>query len=206
VRIKYGLQGYGLYWYCLELIAQNIEAHNLTFELEHDAEIIAHDVNISRDLVEEMMRFMVDQGLFEAGDGGRIFCMKMLKRMDTSMTSNAKMRQLILSAKQNHDGVMMGHDSVMQERKKDRYIGGDKSPQIKKTTKFTPPSLEEVTDYCESMGYTFDPESFIAHHATRGWKLKGGQSMKCWKSACTTFQKNEERWNPKTKDPRSRFV
>jgi hypothetical protein len=42
VRIKYGMQGYGLYWYCLELIAGNVDVDNITFELEHDAEIIAH--------------------------------------------------------------------------------------------------------------------------------------------------------------------
>jgi hypothetical protein len=37
LRLKYGAQGYGIYWYCLELIARNVEKHNLTFELEHDA-------------------------------------------------------------------------------------------------------------------------------------------------------------------------
>lgn len=72
--------------------------------------------------------------------------------------------------------------------------------------RFAPPSLEDVTEYCRSKGYTFDPESFVAYHTARGWKLKGNQQMKCWKSACTTFQKNEDKWNPKAKDPRSRFV
>ena len=34
--IRHGLEGYGLYWYCLELIVGNIEAHNLTFkQLQH---------------------------------------------------------------------------------------------------------------------------------------------------------------------------
>ncbi|MBL4853835.1 MAG: DUF4373 domain-containing protein, partial [Robiginitomaculum sp.] len=41
VRLKYKMEGYGLYWYCLELIAADAEKHNLTFELEHDAELIS---------------------------------------------------------------------------------------------------------------------------------------------------------------------
>jgi len=199
VRMKYGLQGYGLYWYCLELIAQSVDAHNLTFELEHDAEIIAHDVGLSHELVQEMMVFMCNLGLFEMGDGGRVFCLKMLKRMDASMTSNPKLRDWIAQSKQNHDGVMIpsigGPDGVMQERKKDKKdIGGDKSP---KSQRFQIPTVDDVAAYAKERGYEIDAEAFHAHHATRGWKLKGGQAMKCWKAAVTTWAKNQERWGTK---------
>lgn len=110
VRIKYGMEGYGLYWYCLELIAQNVEKNNLTFELEHDAEIIAHDTGIHYERVQEMMTNMVNLGLFEASSG-RVTCLKMLSRMDGSMV-NAGMRTAIEKAK-SHDKVMISHDGVM---------------------------------------------------------------------------------------------
>ena len=81
VRLKYGMEGYGLYWYCLELIAQNVEKHNLSFELEHDAEIISADVGIHYELVQEMMTYMVDLDLFEDTDG-IITCLKLAARSD----------------------------------------------------------------------------------------------------------------------------
>lgn len=81
LKIKYGMAGYGLYWHCLELVAAPVEKHNLTFELEHDAEIIAHDTGINYELVQEMMTFMVDQGLFE-NDNGVITCLKLARRTD----------------------------------------------------------------------------------------------------------------------------
>lgn len=81
IRMKYGMEGYGLYWYCLELIASAVEKHNLTFELEHDAEIIAHDTGIHHERVQEMMIAMVNLGLFEESDG-RITCLKMAARTD----------------------------------------------------------------------------------------------------------------------------
>ncbi len=81
VRLKYGMEGYGLYWYCLELIAQNVERHNLSFELEHDAEIISADVGIHFELVQEMMMFMIDLGLFERSNGV-ITCLKLASRTD----------------------------------------------------------------------------------------------------------------------------
>lgn len=81
LRLKYGAQGYGIYWYCLELIARNVEKHNLTFELEHDAELIADDFKLSSDLVQHIMTFMVDIGLFE-NTNGIITCLKMATRAD----------------------------------------------------------------------------------------------------------------------------
>ena len=115
VRLKYGMEGYGLYWYCLELIAQNVEKHNLSFELEHDSEIISADTGIHYERVQEMMTYMVQLGLFER-DHGIITCRKMLKRLDQSMTSNPDMRKLIEAAKENHDSVMTKSGTVMQEQ------------------------------------------------------------------------------------------
>lgn len=81
LRLKYGAQGYGIYWYCLELIARNVEKHNLTFELEHDAELIADDFKLSVDLVQHIMTYMVELELFENIDGV-ISCLKMATRTD----------------------------------------------------------------------------------------------------------------------------
>lgn len=115
VRMKYGLEGYGMYWYCLELIAASVDVDNLTFELEHDAEIISHDTGIHYERVNEMMTYMVDLGLFE-NDNGAVTCLKLAKRLDKSMTSNPRMRELIEKVKKNHDPVMTKPDGIMQDK------------------------------------------------------------------------------------------
>jgi hypothetical protein len=98
LRIKYGAQGYGVYWYCLELIARNVEKHNLTFELEHDAELIADDFKLSGELVQDMMTYMVNLGLFE-NTQGVITCLKMSTRTDEYT------QKLILKLKNSTDSV-----------------------------------------------------------------------------------------------------
>lgn len=55
--------------------------------------------------MQEVMRYIISLDLFTENDG-HIFCFKLLKRLDSSMTSNPKMRELITSAKEHHDGVM----------------------------------------------------------------------------------------------------
>lgn len=81
LKLKYGMQGYGLYWHLLENIASSVEPHNLTFELDHDSEIIAADTGINYELVQEMMSYMVDLGLFEQ-EYGVITCLKMQRICD----------------------------------------------------------------------------------------------------------------------------
>lgn len=59
-----------------------------------------------------------------------------------------------------------------------------------KTKRFVPPSVEEVRAHCESKGYTFDPEAFVAFYESKGWMI-GKNKMKSWQSCCVTWQKNE---------------
>jgi len=70
--------------------------------------------------------------------------------------------------------------------------GADAPP--KNSEKSIPPTVEQVAEYVRDKGYSIDAEQFVAHYTARGWKLNGGQRMKCWKSACTTWQKNAHRF------------
>ena len=125
--IKYGPTGYAMYFYCLELIAGNVTDANITFELEHDAEIIADGLKVpgtaeraSVDVVNDIMRYMVSLGLFELS-GERITCFKMARRLDQSMTNSKKMRSIISGIRDNSADVMTCHDmsqDVMLEKKR----------------------------------------------------------------------------------------
>lgn len=98
LRLKYGATGYGIYWYCLELIARNVEKHNLTFELEHDAELIADDFKLSSDLVQHIMTYMVELELFE-NVNGVVSCLKMANRTDEYT------QKLLQTIKKTHDNI-----------------------------------------------------------------------------------------------------
>lgn len=137
LRIRYGMEGYGLYWYCIELIAEDIDSQNLTFELEHDAEVIAHNTGIHVEQVQEMMSYMVKLGLFE-NNSGTISCFRLAKRLDQSMTSNPKMRELINNIKDletssdNHDGslTMSCKKRIDKNRYKPYSESSDSRPSV----------------------------------------------------------------------------
>lgn len=118
ILLDYGLEGYGLYWYCVELIVGKVSADNITFELKHDARIIARNTGSTTQKVEEMMRRFVDIGLFETSNGA-ITCMKVAKRLASSATSNSKMRSLIHNINANQQVISPScyrHDAVMKDK------------------------------------------------------------------------------------------
>jgi len=81
MKLKYGMEGYGLYWHCLELIAAGVDKDNITFVLEHDSEIIAHDTGLHIERVEEMIVYMEKTGLFSI-ENGKVVCISMAKMVD----------------------------------------------------------------------------------------------------------------------------
>lgn len=94
VKHKYGMIGYGLYWYCIELIAFGVDKDNISFELEEDAETIALEWNLDQMKVQEMMGYMVNLGLFE-DSSGTVTCLKLAKRLDDTNSKNPQIRAII---------------------------------------------------------------------------------------------------------------
>ena len=149
--LRHGAEGYAIYFHCLELIASDISESNITFELEHDSEIIADNLKIKGtpdvspiDTVNRIMLDIVDLGLFQESQGS-IFCFKLLKRLDKSMTSNAKFREMIDLAKtENHDTVMINPDKSCKTTLD--YTRQDKTRLDKTILKETKPKEKPISE------------------------------------------------------------
>lgn len=57
-----------------------------------------------------------------------------------------------------------------------------------KLGRFTPPSLEELTNYIYSNNYTVDANQFIDFYQSKGWMV-GKNKMKDWKAAVRNWEK-----------------
>ncbi len=133
VLLDYGLEGYGLYWYCIELIASKVDKDNITFELEHDARIIARNVGSSAQKVTEIMKYFVELGLFECSNNV-ITCLKLAKRLDKSMTSNPQMRGIIAGLNANKtqlDGYVYFIGKSKNRKLLEVKIGRSKNPSAR---------------------------------------------------------------------------
>ena len=183
VLLDYGLEGYGLYWYCLELIVGKVSPDNITFELKHDARVIARNTGSTPQKVEEMMRKFVQLGLFE-NESGSITCFKVARRLMTSATSNPQMRNMIQNIKSDqlvaepsrhrHDEVMP--DKIRLDKKRKEYIPpipaellSDylKVRKAKKAGELTETAFKGIEREAEIAGIAV--EDAIKHCCERGW-------------------------------------
>lgn len=99
VRMRYGAEGYAIYWYCLELIAGDLgESEEITFELKHDAEVIGFNLKIDQLRVEEIMKYMVSIDLF-GQTNGVVSCIKLAKYLDKKNTRNQSIHRIIDQSK-----------------------------------------------------------------------------------------------------------
>lgn len=73
---------------------------------------------------------------------------------------------------------------------KDRLEKNRLEEDTPKRKRFTPPTIEEVRQYCEERKNGIDAERFIDYYTARGWELKQGQKIKDWKACIRTWERN----------------
>lgn len=64
---------------------------------------------------------------------------------------------------------------------------------------FQIPTADQLRAYAAEIGYsTFIPDRFLNHWEMRGWEVKKGIRMKCWKAAVRTWRDNDYTYQAKT--------
>jgi len=93
---KYGLEGYGLYNLIIESVVENITTESPIPELNETCEDIAEFYNGNTAKINEIMAYMINQGLFELSEiTGRVLCNKVYKFLEQSQTRSKEIRDLI---------------------------------------------------------------------------------------------------------------
>ena len=78
------------------------------------------------------------------------------------------------------------------------YNNYNNDNNINKRAHFSPPSLDDVRDYCIERSNNIDPEQFIAYYESNGWLVGGRTKMKDWKAAIRNWEKRQKN-DPKPK-------
>lgn len=84
----------------------------------------------------------------------------------------------------------LNQDGTETEPNKDVDVDKDKREKKRKPVRFSPPSLQEVMDYCRERGSPVDPQTFLDFYTTKGWVV-GKTPMKDWRAAVRTWERRE---------------
>lgn len=88
--------------------------------------------------------------------------------------------------------TMYTQDAYTQDRLGQDRLGQDRLGNgEKRSTRFTPPTLDEVKAYCKERGNHVDPERWHDYYSSNGWKV-GKNPMKDWKAAVRTWERDDK--------------
>lgn len=60
-----------------------------------------------------------------------------------------------------------------------------------RSTRFTPPTVEEVQAYCSERKNGVDASRFVDYYSQQGWKLSNGNPMKDWQAAVRNWERRD---------------
>lgn len=116
---KYGIEGYGLYNLIIESIVENITTESPIPELSETCEDIAEFYKGNTAKINEMVCFMVNQGLFELSEiNGHVLCSKVYKFLEQSQTRSQEIRDLISEYKSVSDIQRRSVTKVIEQEQK----------------------------------------------------------------------------------------
>lgn len=192
---KYGIEGYGLYYACIELISQRLSGDNIDFELHHDAETLAVKFKIDTLRVEEIMKFCVREGIFQYNiNSKKIMCLRLFEMLDVSTSQNPEIKKIasdgsykkLLESNSRLDKIRL--DETTQDE-----IREEKNKEHKEKKRFTPPSLNDVLKYIADNKYNVDGKQFYNYFTTGGWVDSNGNKVKNWKQKIITWESHSSK-------------
>lgn len=98
----------------------------------------------------------------------------------------------------NNLGIPTVNQDVYQLDTQDRLGKDSIGKDSKKSSRFTPPTIEEVSKYCLERNNGINPQKFIDYNQSKGWVV-GKTTMKDWKAAIRTWESKENKSNQSRK-------
>lgn len=144
------------------------------------ADELALDLDEKPDDVAMTMIYLLKTGLAETSDNISFFFPYAVENTGSETSAAERMRKM---RERNNVTPML----------QERYGEKDKDIEIEKEKRkiFVAPTLEEVQAYCEERNNNVDAQKFIDYYTANGWKV-GRNSMKDWKAAVRTWERNND--------------
>lgn len=110
---------------------------------------------------------------------------------DDLVTQNLVLQRFVTLDNVSNRYVITQPNGTDIDKERDTDREGDNKSN-KGRYRFTPPSLDEVKDYCKERGNKVDAERWFDYYTSNGWKV-GKNTMKDWKAAVRTWERSGDR-------------
>lgn len=171
---------------------------NLRFSdtIPYNEDMLSTITRTNIDIVRSAMKVFTDLKMIEILEDSTIYMSEVEKMLGTeTYWAEQKRKQRV---GQCPPSVQLVQPMSNQELEKDIDIDKEKDicginptnppTKPKKSSKFIPPTLEEVQAYCKERNNSVDAERFVDFYTSKNWMV-GKNKMKDWKAAVRNWEK-----------------
>lgn len=171
-----------------------IKCEGIEPTLEEELSLI---LNEDVENVKVTISFLLSQGLLSGNNDDTYLLPDAAERIGSESDSKERVRAYRERKKALAASVTCNASVTECNTEKDKEQETDKEKEQDKGRKrprsrFVPPSVDEVREYCIERRNGIDPEAFVDYYKTRGWKCGPGKPMADWKAAVRTWEKRRK--------------
>jgi len=177
--IRFGYEGLGLFFTCLEKFAQQEKPIN--------TEVLKHQLHVGKKL-NKCWWFMEQIGLLSSNNG-ETFNKQLLNFSETYKIKKEKNAKRISDWRDKQEDIknVTCYESVSNTPK----VKLSKVNRSKENKIFVIPTIEEISSYCLERKNGVNPRKFFNHYEAKGWYI-GKNKMKDWRAAVHTWENNDK--------------
>ena len=171
----------------LKLLVESVDhdgALRFSDTIPYNEQMLSTITNTNIDVVRSAMKVFTELHMIDILDDQTIYMSEIQTMMGAETYWAEKKRKQRLG--QCPQPVLPPSNLSKQEIDTDKDT--DKKRETEKRARFSPPSVEDVSGYCEERRNRIDPQAFVDFYTSKGWKV-GNQAMKDWKAAIRTWEK-----------------
>ena len=175
--------------------------------IPYNEQMLATITNTNIDIVRAAMKIFTNLEMIEIIDDGTIYMSEVSKMIGSAADNdNARRQQRFRDRKKAEkpleigesvtnsnagvtDDVTNDNESIEKEIEIEKELELDDKESKPKKTRFIPPTLEQVQEYCDERGNDVDAQKFIDYYSSKGWVV-GKSKMVDWKACVRTWERN----------------
>lgn len=191
----------------LKLLVESVDhdgALRFSDTIPYNEQMLATITGTNIDVVRSAMKILTELRMIEVMDDQTVYMIEVQKMVgcETSVAERVRKCRERKDTKALHGNTvaLQGNTSVENcnieielEKEIELELEKDNTPIGVKSTgtsRFTPPNVDQVREYCRERANRVDPEKFFDHYSANGW-VRGKTKIKDWQACVRTWEKNE---------------
>ena len=201
---EHGLESYGFYMICLEIIAEKID-EKLDAKIEVSLQFLKEKSRLSQRKITEILSVFDQFSLIlckKIVKKSKIFfvleCPSLLKRIDKwtydkskKLISNLEVTDKKLTPDKEKEEEQDKEKEIKEKLKqKEKTASAEKAPP--RSERFIKPLFEDLKNYCQERKSPVDPQEFLDFYESKNWFV-GKNKMRNWQAAVRTWENLRKR-------------